>query len=233
MKFYQQDLEQIYLTFKTNENGLSQEEADSRLEEQGFNELQTETRINKFKLFISQFQSFIIYIMLFATVLSLILQEYVDASVILVILIANAFIGYYQELGAAKSLEALKKLNIVVAKVYRNNNLMEMESKYLVKGDIIHLAAGDKVPADARIIKAHHLKVEEAALTGESLPVEKITKPISAKSQIGDQRNMLFSSTTVLEGSATAVVAYTAMETEIGKITELVKSAEEQLTPLQ
>jgi len=233
MNYYQLEIDDIYKKFKTSEKGLSQSEAEERLERDGLNELQTETKIDKFKIFISQFQSFIIYIMLFAVLLSLLLQEYVDASVILTILVANALIGYNQELGAAKSLEALKKLNFIKAKVFRDGVLIEMESKYLVNGDIISLSSGDKVPADSRIIIASKLKLEEAALTGESLPVEKNNMLIKDEVQIGDQLNMLFSTTTVLEGSATAIVSYTGMDTEIGKITELVISAEEQQTPLQ
>jgi len=233
MNYYQAEVSEVLKKLDTAREGLSQEEAEKRLEKDGLNELQTETKINKFQLFISQFKSFIIYIMLFATVLSLLLQEYVDAGVITAILIANALIGYYQELSAHRSLEALKKMNIIKASVYRDGDLVKMESKYLVKGDIIHLGSGDKVPADCRIIKSSELKIEESALTGESVPVEKDLEKIDGKVQIGDQHNMVFSSTTVTEGTAKAVVVYTGMETEIGKITEMVQSAEEQLTPLQ
>jgi len=233
MNYYLQEKDEVLQHLGTTIKGLSENEAKERLSADGLNELQIETRINKFKMFISQFQSVIIYIMLFAVVLSLILLEFVDAGVILVILVANALIGYYQELGAAKSLEALKKLNVIQAKVFREGKLISMESKYLVKGDVIQLSSGDKVPADSRVLRASQLRVEESALTGESLPVSKFNDPLGEEAQIGDQKNMLFASTTVQEGSATAVVTYTAMETEIGKITELVKSAEEQLTPLQ
>ncbi len=233
MHYYGQDIGQVLDHLNTSAEGLNQEEADKRLASDGLNELQTETRINKLKIFFSQFESFIIYIMLFATVLSLVLQEYVDASVILIILIANALIGYYQELGAARSLEALKKLNVVQAKVFRDGKMIETEAKYLVKGDVVYLGPGDKIPADVRIIKSSQIKVEEAALTGESLPVSKNADSLEGEVQIGDQKNMLFFTTTIQEGSGRAVVVYTGMDTEIGKITELVKSAEEQLTPLQ
>ena len=233
MKFYQTPTKQIFESLHTSEQGLSDEEAEKRLEREGLNELETETKINKLKLLLNQFKSFIIYIMLFALVLSVILQEYSDAIVIAAILIANALIGYYQELSAQKSLEALKQMSIVKAKVVRNGNTREIDAKYLVKGDFIYLEAGDKVPADARIFQATDLKVEESALTGESLAVEKGADVLEKDVQIGDQDNMLFSTTNIQSGTARAVVVKTGMDTEIGKITEMVKSAEQQLTPLQ
>ncbi len=234
MEYYQQPTETTLEELGTSEDGLSSQEAQQRLEKDGANELKTETQINKLKLFLAQFKSFIIYIMLFAVVLSVILQEYPDAIVIALILIANALIGYYQELSAHQSLNALKELSSSIkTKVKRDGKKQEIDAKELVKGDVIFLEAGDKIPADARIVKATELKVEESALTGESLGVEKHAKPIEEDAQIGDQKNMVFSSTTVQGGTATAVVVRTGMETEIGRITEMVQTAEQQLTPLQ
>nr|WP_262918985.1 HAD-IC family P-type ATPase [Tunicatimonas sp. TK19036] len=171
--------------------------------------------------------------MLFALVLSLVLGEYADAIVIAGILIANAIIGYYQELSAQQSLEALKQMGVVKAKVLRDGDTKEVDSKDLVRGDVISLEPGDKVPADARLINATDLKVEESALTGESVAVEKHAEDLDEEAQIGDQKNMLFSSTNIQNGTAKAVVVKTGMDTEIGKITEMVKTAEQQLTPLQ
>ncbi|MEQ9441148.1 MAG: HAD-IC family P-type ATPase [Cyclobacteriaceae bacterium] len=233
MEYYQASLDDIYQELETSEEGHSSDKARQLLEEEGPNELQTETRINKLKLLINQFKSFIIYIMLFALVLSLVLGEYADAIVIAGILIANAIIGYYQELSAQQSLEALKQMGVVKAKVLRDNNTKEVDSKELVRGDIISLEPGDKVPADARLITATDLKVEESALTGESLAVEKQAEVMDEDAQIGDQKNMLFSSTNIQNGTAKAVIVRTGMDTEIGKITEMVKTAEQQLTPLQ
>lgn len=233
MNYYQRTTDESLTSLDTSLDGLSEAEVTQRKEKFGLNQLQTEVKINKWKLFINQFRSFIVYIMLFAVVLSFFLQEYADATVITLILIANALIGYYQELGAQKSLEALKKLSVVNAKVRRNNKVIQLDSSELVPGDIISLEAGDKVPADARVLEASSLKLEEASLTGESLPVEKNIAAIKENVEIGNQLNMLFSSTTVLGGSAKALVVKTGMDTEIGKITELVKDAEEQLTPLQ
>ncbi len=233
MKFYHLTPEQALAELRTSLDGLHPKEVTQRQEKYGPNRLETEVAINKWKLFISQFRSFIIYIMLFAVVLSFALQEYADATVIALILIANALIGYYQELGAQKSLEALKKMSVVHAKVRREGKVTQVDGAELVPGDIISLEAGDRVPADARILEASALRIEEASLTGESLPIEKSVEAIAEQVEIGDQLNMLFASTTVLEGSAKAVVVHTGMHTEIGKITELVKEAEDQLTPLQ
>ncbi len=251
MLFYKEKLESIYSSLSTSKKGLSQKEADQKIKTQGLNELQVQNDINKFKLFLDQFKSFIIYILLFAVLLSFFTgyQEYkhelvelgssniffhmIDALIILFILIANALIGFFQELSAQKSLDALKKLSIVKAKVYRDEKLIEIDSKYLVKGDIIFLEAGDKVPADCRLIEVTKFKSGEAALTGESLPVEKTTDILEGDLQIGDQKNMVFSSTPVLEGSAKAVVVKTGMETEIGKITSSIRDTKEELTPLQ
>ena len=233
MEYYQTPADQVFKDLDSNQNGLSDDEAQKRLEKYGTNELDTEEKVNKLKLFISQFKSFIIYVMLFALVLSVILQEYSDAIVVAAILIANALIGYYQELSAQKSLQALKQMSIISAKVVRGGNTREVDAKYLVKGDVIYLEAGDKVPADARIFKSTQLKIEESALTGESLAVEKSTDTVQEEAQIGDQHNMVFSSTNVQSGTARAVVVKTGMDTEIGKITEMVKSAEQQMTPLQ
>lgn len=233
MDYYKKPIEQIFEELNTSEKGISEEEARKRIEKNGLNELQTETRINKLKLFLTQFKSFIIYIMLFALLLSLMLGEIADAIVIAFILIANALIGYYQELSAQQSLEALKKMGVVKAKVIRNGETKEVDSKNLAVGDVIYLEPGDKVPADARIFQSTDLKVEESALTGESLAVEKSIHPLDQNAQTGDQSNMLFSSTNVQNGTGKAVVVHTGMDTEIGKITELVKSAEQQLTPLQ
>lgn len=233
MLYYQKKSEDVYDYLKTSSQGLSQAEAQIRLEDNGFNELETKSNINLFKLFIYQFKSFIIYILLFAVILSVALQEYIDATIIVIILLVNALIGFFQELSAHKSLKALEKLNSIKTNVYRDEKLVRTDARFLVPGDIVYLEAGDKIPADLRIVEANRLKVEESALTGESLPVEKNSSVIHKEAQIGDQKNMLFSSTTLLEGTAKAVVVETAMHTEIGKITSMIRETKEELTPLQ
>lgn len=233
MKYYQTELQAIYQELEASENGLSREQAQKKLEAEGPNELQATAGINRWRIFVNQFKSFIIYIMLFAGALSLAVGEYADAAVIGVILLANALIGYYQEVSAQESLEALKQMSIVQAKVLRDGEVRELDSKELVRGDVVLLEPGDRVPADCRLLEASSLKIEESALTGESLAVEKKPGKLNEDAQAGEQHNMVFSSTTVQEGTAKAVVVKTGMDTEIGKITELVQSAEEELTPLQ
>jgi len=233
MSYYKYNKQTLFEEFTSSKKGLSQSEALQRLNEQGKNELVTTFTINKLALLLSQFKSFIIYILLFAVVLSLIAQEYIEAFIISAILLINAFIGYFQEFSAQKSLEALKKYNYVKVKAFRDTKLVTIDSKNLVCGDVISLEAGDKVPADCRIITASELKVQEAVLTGESLAVVKNADVITTNVQLGDQKNMLFSSTIVIEGVAKAIVVETGMKTEIGKITQLIRETKDELTPLQ
>ncbi len=233
MDFYQQPVSEIFYLLQTDTNGLSSADASQRLKIHGFNELETRTTINPLAIFINQFKSFIIYILLFAVVFSLLIGEYVDTIIILVILLANAFIGFCQELGAHRSLEALKKISTVRAAVVRDGKIRTVDAKQLVPGDIVEIGAGDRVPADLRIIDAVQLKAEESALTGESVPVEKCARVISGDVPLGNRHNMIFSATSVVTGHARAVVVHTGMQTELGRITTLIKEAEEEMTPLQ
>jgi Ca2+-transporting ATPase len=230
---YQCEAKEVLQSLSVGEGGLVATEVESRRQQYGLNQLETKTEINPFKVFVDQFKSFIIYILLFAVFFSLLIGEYVDSIIILVILLTNAIIGFFQELSAHKSLEALKKISTVKAMVLRDGVRKTLEAKLLVPGDIILLEAGDKVPADARIIEAVRLKVEESALTGESVPVEKNADLVQAPASIGDRHNMLFSSTALATGHCRAVVVATGMQTELGKITTLIKEAKEEMTPLQ
>jgi P-type Ca2+ transporter type 2C len=231
--YYQPKIEQLLRFFKSTEEGLSISEAEERLSIIGPNELETKTIIKPLMIFISQFKSFIIYILLFAVVFSILIGEYVDSVIILIILLANAIIGFYQELGAHKSLEALQQISTVQAIVVRDGQPREISAKKLVPGDVVLLEAGDRVPADLRIIDAVQLRVEESALTGESVPVNKAAETITETVPLGDRSNMLYSATTLATGNCRALVVTTGMKTELGKITELVKEAEEEQTPLQ
>ena len=233
MEFYRRSVDEVFVLFETRPSGLSPEEAKSRLEAHGYNELETRTAINPLLIFINQFKSFIIYILLFAVIFSLLIGEYVDTVIILAILVANAVIGYFQELGAHRSLEALKKISTVRANVVRGGKMRRIEARELVPGDIVQLEAGDKVPADLRITETARLKAEESALTGESVPVEKHALAIPNEASLGDRRNMLFSATTVATGNAKAIVVNTGMQTELGRIATLIKESEEEMTPLQ
>lgn len=233
MDYYQQEIADVYASLETSSAGLGPEEAARRLEVHGPNQLATHSEISLLAIFINQFKSFIIYILLFAVLFSLLIGEYIDTLIILAILIANALIGFFQELSANRSLEALKKLSTLQATVVRAGSKRLVDAKYLVPGDVVYLEAGDKVPADARLLEAVHLKVEESALTGESVPVDKTTQAIAGRVTLGDRRNMLFSSTAVATGHALALVTATGMATELGKIASLIKEAKEEMTPLQ
>ena len=233
MHYSQQSAEEVLRALKSRSTGLNQHEAHERLLLHGSNVLESTKAINPVLLFLEQFKSFIIYILLFAVVFSSIIGEYVDSILILVILLANALIGFFQELNAQRSLEALKKIVAHHATVMRDEEKVVIDAADLVPGDILVLSAGDKVPADARILESVLLKVEESALTGESIPAEKDNRMISEKVQIGEQQNMLFSTTSIVVGNTTAVVVGTGMQTEIGKITALISSAGDEMTPLQ
>jgi len=230
---YQQTVEALYREFRSSAEGLTAEEAAARLASHGYNELETRVSINPLLIFIDQFKSFIIYILLFAVLFALLIGEYVDSAIILAILLANAIIGFCQELSAHRSLEALKRISTVRATVLRGGSRRVVAARELAPGDIILLDAGDQVPADARIIEAVRLQAEEAALTGESVPVEKHAEVITASVPLGDRRNMLYSATTIATGHGKALVVATGMATELGKITTLIKSAQEEMTPLQ
>lgn len=180
---------------------------EDRKTKYGLNQIESEERRHPFLIFVDQFKCFIIYILLFAVVFSLAIGEFVDCLIILAILVANALIGFFQELSAARSLAALKKLTTVKTTVLRDNAWVTLDSKELVPGDIISLQTGDKVPADARLIKEVRLALDESSLTGESLPAQKKNCRLEREVQIGVQCNMLFSSTSVVSGNATAVVA--------------------------
>ncbi len=233
MEPYQQAVEEVFSHFRTSLSGLCPEEAENRLRQYGPNELETRTAVHPLLIFISQFKSFIIYILLFAVAFSLLIGEYVDTLIILVILLTNAFIGFFQELSAHKSLEALKKMSALQATAVRGGAKRSLDARRLVPGDLIRLEAGDKVPADARIVEAVRLKAEESALTGESVPVDKASQALSAAVLLGERRNMLYCATSVATGHALAVVVATGMQTELGRITALLKETEEEMTPLQ
>ena len=227
---------------KTNEeSGLTTEEVNTRKEKYGLNELAAKKKKSTFVKFLEQFKDFMIIVLIISAVISGIvgvkqegLSGMTDTIIILVVIIANAIIGVLQENKAEKSLEALQKLSSHVAKVMRNGKLLTIPSRELVPGDVVILETGDYVPADLRIIEAVNLKAQESALTGESVPVEKMAARIEdAKVGIGDRINMLFASSLITYGRGKAIVVETGMNTEVGKIANIINSAEEGETPLQ
>lgn len=215
--------------------GLSKDQVEKYQSEFGFNELASKKKESIIIKFLKQFKDILIIILILAAVVSLIINpdDLIESLIIFLVVIINAVLGVYQESKAEKSLEALKKLSSPQAKVLRDGNIIHVESRDLVVGDIIFVEAGDFVPADARILEEANLKVDESSLTGESVPVEKDSGEINENLPIGDQVNMLFSSTSVTYGKAKAVVTNVGMETEIGKIAKLLAEQEEAKTPLQ
>lgn len=216
-----------------SKKGLDSKTAENRLKDFGINEIKKESSISGLKIFFRQFKSFIIYILIFALIISFVVHEYADAYTILAILLLNACFGFFQEYRAEKSIESLQKLSSLKTRVLRNSQVLEIDSKYLVPGDIVILEEGDKVPADGRIIESISLSILESALTGESNPSSKHIEVITGNPVIGDQKNMVFSGTLVTKGRGKFIVTSTGMKTEIGKIAHLLNDVEKEQTPLQ
>src|SRR3989338_7006596 len=226
-------IEDIFKELKTGKEGLSEAEAAEKLKKYGLNEIKEEKKISPLKIFLQQFNSTVVYILIAALIISIIIGEIVDAIVIGVILILNSLFGFYQEYKAEKSIEALKKMASLKATVIRDGKEQEIDAKLLVLGDIIKLAEGDKIPADSRIFELANLQTQEAALTGESTPVKKELKILAEKTPLADRINMVFSGTIITSGKGKAVVAGTGMSSEIGKIATLIGETEQEKTPLQ
>ena len=232
-RWHAMNAREVMQSLGTGLDGLTDKEARIRLEKLGPNELRKGRRISPLKIFVGQFKEFLVIILIAAALVSAAIGEAVDAIVILAIIVAIAVLGFIQEYRAERALAALKKMAAPTATARRNGKEKEIPSGDLVPGDIISLAVGDKIPADARIIEVHNLEVNEASLTGESTPVEKHSKIIASDISIADRSNMVFGGTIVTYGHALAAVVSTGMSTEFGKIANMIESAEEARTPLQ
>jgi len=190
--------------------GLSRSEAARRLTRDGPNELPTAPPVSAWKLFIDQFASVIVWVLIGAAVIAGLLGEWVDAVAIIAIVLLNAVLGFFQEYRAERSLEALKHLAITTARVVREEQISSIPANELVAGDVIQIEAGDRVPADARLISATALQTQEASLTGESTPVIKDAEPLAkAELALGDRRNMIYMGTSVTAGKGRACVVTT------------------------
>jgi len=231
--WHSESIDSIFRTLNSSETGLRRSDAAHRLQKSGLNQLVKEKEFSKLRLFAGQFNSFIIWILLAASLLSIIIGENVDAIVILVILLLNAIFGYVQEYKAERSLEALKRMSALKATVIRHGKKMMIDAKNIVSGDIILLEVGNKVPADARLIDASRLQVDESSLTGESIPVMKSVRQLKEDKFISERSNMVYAGTAVSKGKATAIVVETGMDTEFGKIAGMVQEADIKETPLQ
>lgn len=205
---------------RTKPEGLTEEEAQRRLQEYGPNELTGKEGINPVLLFLKQFKDFLILVLVLAAGVAWYADQMVDVYVILGVILFNAVLGFLQEYRAERAIQALKKMLKQEAKVLRNGQVKTVEAQELVPGDIIQLEEGDSVPADARLLRGKNLQTVEASLTGESLPIEKKPEPLEEKTNLGDKTNMLWKGTHVARGTATAVVAATGGNTELGKISK-------------
>lgn len=215
-------------------DGLSSSEAKARMDQYGPNELIRKEGATIWQMFLEQFKDFLILILIGASIVSIFVGEVTDSIVIISIVIVNAALGVFQEYRASKAMEALKQMTAPHAKVIRDGNQLDIPAGELVPGDLVILETGDYVPADVRIIESINLKVEEAALTGESVPVEKHAETtFQEEVGLGDQENSGFMSTLITYGRGKAIVTGTGMNTVIGKIAEMIQSVEEEDTPLQ
>ena len=226
-------IDEVLNELNTTDKGLTSSEATARLKTYGRNILEEREKISPIIILLEQFNSPVVWVLLAALVISFILGEKVDAIVILVILLINAILGFIQEYNAAKEIKALKKLSSLKALAIRDGKAKEIDSSEVVSGDILIIGEGDKVPVDARIIQAVMLEAQESILTGESLPVKKTSEKLTAEKEIAEQRNMLFSGTIITKGKGKAVSVRTGMNSEIGKIAELIQETEKEQTPLQ
>ncbi len=235
--FYTQGVEEVLKSLDTSVDGLSTAQAKERLDAYGYNELDEGEKRSLLSKFIDQFKDLMIIILLVAAALSILTEGrhgLTDACIIFAVVVLNAAFGVYQEGQAEAAIEALKNMSSPMARVRRDGNVVEIDSRELVPGDIVLLEAGDVVPADMRLIEAASLKIEEAALTGESVPVEKdITETVEAEAGIGDRVNMCYQNSNVTYGRGTGVVTNTGMYTEVGKIADMLANADESQTPLK
>lgn len=234
MRQYSKKIEELYTEYHSNSSGLSDSQYSDNLEKFGLNELKEKEKDSVLKIFLSQFKDFLVVVLIIANIVSILTKNIESAVVILVVILINAILGTVQYVKAEKSLNSLKKLSSPYSKVLRNGIQIEVESSKVVPGDIVILEAGDYVPADGRIIENYSLQVNESSLTGESEPVNKSSELMEDKDfPIGDRANMVFSGSLVTYGKAKVIVTETGMNTEIGKIAQLLESTKEKKTPLQ
>ena len=239
--FHDKSAEEVLRSLSATEEGLTTAEADKRIAQYGKNALKEAKKKSLLRKFLEQFKDVMIIVLIVAAIVSaviaLVQQEYselIDAGVILLIVIINAIIGVVQENKAETAMEALKNMNKSFSKVLRDGEWKHLASEEIVPGDVVKLEAGDIVPADMRLLTSASLKIEEAALTGESVPAEKdAEKTVAADAPLGDRADMAYSSGIVSYGRGTGVVTHTGMNTEVGKIATMLTDGSQQTSPLQ
>ncbi|MBQ5313189.1 MAG: HAD-IC family P-type ATPase, partial [Oscillospiraceae bacterium] len=242
MKFYDQQLSDVFKALNSSENGLTSNEAQQVLEKNGPNKLAEAEKVTLVQRFVSQLKDPLLILLLAAAAVSAVTAAYsgesfTDVFIILAVVLLNAIMGVYQESKAEKAIEALSKMTAATSKVIRDGKQIVVESTQLVEGDVIVLEAGDAVPADARIIECASIKAEEAALTGESVPVTKTEEVLETEDgkdvPLGDRKNMVYMGSTIAYGRGKAVITGTGMNTEMGKIADALIKTENNETPLQ
>lgn len=231
--YYQKRISEVMKACETSENGLSHEEIIKRHQQFGYNILDEKKKENPFMIFLKQFQDLLVIILIIAAIISGMSGQIESTIVIVSVIIVNAILGTIQTLKAEKSLDSLKKLSVPKAKVIREETLQEVDSTELTIGDLVQIEAGDVISGDGRIIECSSLQINESALTGEVESVDKTTDVITGQVVVGDQKNMVFSSSLVTNGTGRYIVTHIGMQTEIGKIASMLNNAKERKTPLQ
>ncbi|MBY6293973.1 HAD-IC family P-type ATPase [Nanohaloarchaea archaeon H01] len=240
MSWHYKEIDEVFSKLDTDKEGIGSEEAEQRQEKYGKNKIEDEDSTSPLKIFVSQFQDFLIYILILAAVLSLGIgflpghsPEYTEAGLIFLILAANGVFGFIQDYKAEKSIEALKDLSTPNSTVLRDGEKTEVDSREVVPGDIVFLEQGDAVPADARIIESTNLETDESALTGESSSASKEAGVLDQETSLAERTNMVYMNTSVVKGRAKAVVVETGMDTQVGDIATQIEEAEDRKTPFQ
>jgi len=216
--YYLKTVKDVLQTFKTSEKGLSLAEAGDRLAQYGKNQLVTSAKTPKWLQFLLQLKDVLVIILIIAGIISFVIGDVRGGTIMFIIVLLNALIGFFQEHKAERIMESLKKLVQSSSKVIRDDKLAELSHEALVPGDIIYLEAGDKIPADVRLIESFDLRTNDFSLTGESMPQEKHSNTIKKETSLADRDNMGYLGTTVASGNARGVVVATGMSTELGKI---------------
>ncbi|MFJ5766541.1 cation-translocating P-type ATPase [Lysinibacillus sp. NPDC093210] len=232
-QYHQQSSAEVMNKLSVTNKGLSDSDVQKRQEVYGFNVLEEGKKISTLAVFFGQFKDLLVIILMIAAIISFLLGEVESTIVILIVIILNAILGTVQHVKAEKSLGNLKALSSPIAKVMRNNQIIEIPSKDIVVGDLLYLEAGDYINADGRLVESHNLHINESSLTGESLAVAKFADPIKEDVTIADKKNMVFTGSFVTNGRGIVIVTAIGMETEIGKIANLLDTAKEKKTPLQ
>ncbi len=231
--WYSLSLDEVFNNLDSSEEGLTQKEAERRQEKHGKNEIEEGEKISPLKILLEQFQDFLIWILIIAAIISFVVGHHIDSYLILAIVFANGIFGFLQDWKAEQSIEALRDLASPEAIVLRDGKKKKVDSSEIVPGDIVFLSQGGSVPADARIIEQQNMDVDESALTGESVAVNKKDQTLDGDIDLAERENMVYKDTNVVKGKGTAVVVNTGMDTEIGKIATELQQVEEDETVFQ